>query len=83
MQNEKLEELLKNAIRLEQDFDVEVYVTPKTRRAKIINALYVFCAFILLGLMVALPLWWGRLACALAFIVSAFAFDRESRLRWR
>jgi hypothetical protein len=83
MQSDDLNELLKTAAKLEDGFDVEVYVTPKTRKAKIMNAVYILCAFILLGLMVALPFWWGRLACALAFIVSAFAFDRESRLRWR
>jgi hypothetical protein len=83
MQSDDLNELLKTAAKLEDDFDVEVYVTPKTRKTKIINALHVLCGFALLSLMVALPFWWGRLACALAFIVSAFSFDRESRLRWR
>jgi hypothetical protein len=83
MQNDDLDKLLKTAARLEDGFDVEVYVTPKTWKAKIISAVYILCAFILLGLMVALPFWWGRLACALAFIASAFAFDRESRIRWR
>jgi hypothetical protein len=83
MQSDDLNELLKTAAKLEDGFDVEVYVTPKTRKAKIMNAVYILCAFMLLGLMVALPFWWGRLACALVFILSAFSFDRESRIRWR
>jgi hypothetical protein len=83
MQNEDLGELLKRAIELEDRFDVEVYVTPKTRRAKIVNAAYILAAFFLLGLMVGLPFWWGRLACGLVFILSAYSFDREARIHWR
>jgi hypothetical protein len=83
MQNDDLNKLLKTAAKLEDAFDVEVYVTPKTRKAKIINAVYVLCGFALLSLMVVIPAWWQRLICACAFVISAFAFDRESRIRWR
>jgi hypothetical protein len=83
MRNEDLEKLLKETVRLEENFDVEVYIAPKTRRARIISAVYVFCGFGLLGLMVAMPAWWQRLICACAFVFSALSFDRESRLRWR
>ena len=83
MQNDDLNKLLKTAAKLEDDFDVEVYLTPKTRKAKTINALYILCGFSLLGLTVAMPVWWQRLICACAFVLSAFAFDRESRIRWR
>jgi len=83
MQNNDLDELLKSAVKLEDGFDIEIYVSPKTRKAKILNAAYVLAAFCLLGLMVGLPFWWGRLACGLVFILSAYSFDREARIHWR
>jgi hypothetical protein len=83
MQSDDLNELLKTAAKLEAGFDVEVYISPKTRKARIINAVYVLCGFALLGLMVAMPAWWQRLICACAFVLAAFAFDRDSRVRWR
>jgi hypothetical protein len=75
--------LLETASKIQDHFEVEIYATPRTRKAKIISALYVGLAFFLLGLLVYLPEWYLRLTCAAIYIVSAFAFDRESRLRWR
>jgi VIT1/CCC1 family predicted Fe2+/Mn2+ transporter len=83
MQEENWDKLLETASKIQDRFEVEIYATPRNRKAKIISALYVGLAFFLLGLLVYLPEWYLRLPCAAVYILAAFAFDRESRIRWR
>jgi VIT1/CCC1 family predicted Fe2+/Mn2+ transporter len=83
VQEENWNKLLETASKIQDHFEVEIYAAPRTRKAKIISTFYVGLGFILLGLLVYLPAWYLRLPCAAIYIVAAFAFDRESRLRWR
>jgi hypothetical protein len=83
VEKENWGKLLETVSKIQDHFEVEIYATPRTRKGKIIAALYVGLAFLLLGLLVYLPQWYLRLLCAAIYIVAAFAFDRESRFRWR
>jgi hypothetical protein len=83
VQEEKWQKLLETASKIQDHFEVEIYATPRTRKAKIISGLYVGVGFTLLALLVYLPAWYLRLPCAAIYVLSAFAFDRESRIRWR
>jgi hypothetical protein len=83
VQEENWAKLLETASRIQDHFEVEIYATPRTRKARIISAFYVGLGLVLLGLLVYLPEWYLRLPCAAVYILAAFAFDRESRIRWR
>ena len=66
---------------LEPDYEVELYVTKKTRTEQILTAGFVGLGFALWGLAIVAPLWWQRALCAAAYLLLAFAFDRTTRLR--
>ena len=66
---------------LEQDYEVELYVTKKTGTERMLTAGFVFLGLAAWGLAIVSPLWWQRALCAAAYLIVSFVFDATSRLR--
>ena len=64
-----------------EDCDLEIYCAPRTRKEKAWNLIFVAMGLLLMGLMVYLPRWEWRLACAFAYWILSITFDHLTRLR--